>query len=504
MPLRMLQHSTQSSSKVVYRTARYIVYALLLALAFRQDAYIANNPLQEDGYYSLTVARNLALGNGPTIDGEMLTSGFQPLVTAISSLCFVASGGDRVLGLRFYLVLSLMVHALAAWMFARVVARLLPTDKAEHWQPAIELFCLTSLYQFTLHFNGLETGVLLLGYIVLAGLLLSVPNNPSRSWMLQLGVLLGLMILTRIDVLVPASMLMMWMLVKGKPGSRIDVLLAGTCIVLIILPWFAYVYMNFGTIMPSGGAAQTSLVFTTERIEQAFINIAETLMPFAFLRFHLVSTFWGEVMRLASFLALLPFLWRIAKDLRGVAAPVMGGIHAFAIGLLVLCFYYVATSFATWHYTRYFAPVALIILTLGVIAFVRARIRPIVQHALFAAYTLLFVAVLGAMLLGKGAGNEMVVHQLALVQELVPQGEVVASGQTGTLGFMRDGVLNIDGKVNHEALVRKDDIPVYLNERRVRYFCDEPELIERFLGKNWSSQGWRIIGQKGNFVLLCR
>ena len=485
----MLQHSTQSSSKVVYRIARYVVYALLLALAFRQEAYIA---------------RNLALGNGPTIDGEMLTSGFQPLVTTISSLCFVASGGDRILGLRFYLVLSLMVHALAAWLFARVVARLLPTDTAKQWQPAIELFYLTSLYQFTLHFNGLETGALLLGYILLARWLLSVPESASRPLTLQLGVLLGLMILTRIDVLVPASMLMMWMLIKGKPSRRTDVLLAGSCIMLIILPWFAYVYMNFGTIMPSGGAAQTSLVFTTERLEQAFINIAETLMPFAFLRFHVISTIWGEVARIALFLALLPFLWRTARDLHDSAAPVKGAIGVFAIGLFGMCLYYLATSFATWHYTRYFAPVALVILTLGLIAFLRARLQPRVQHTLFVGYTLLFVTVVGAMLLGKGAGNEMIVHQLALVQELVPQGEVVASGQTGTLGFMRDGVLNIDGKVNHEALVRRDDIPAYLQKRRVRYFCDEPELIDRFLGKNWSGQGWRIIGQKGNFVLLCQ
>lgn len=477
---------------------------MLLALAFRQEAYIANNPLQEDGYYSLTVARNLALGNGPTIDGEMLTSGFQPLVTGMSSLCFVASGGDRILGLRFYLVLSLMVYAIAAWLFARLVARLLPTDTATQWQPAIELFYLTSLYQFTLHFNGLETGVLLLGYMLLARLFLSVPEHASRTWTLQLGVLLGLMILTRIDVLVPASMLMMWMLIKSKPDRRTDVLLAGSCIMLIILPWFAYVYVNFGTIMPSGGAAQTSLVFTAERIEQAFINIAETLLPFAFLRFHLISTIWGEVARIALFLALLPLLWRTARDLRNSAAPAKGAIGVFAIGLLGMCVYYLATSFATWHYTRYFAPIALVILTLALITLLRSRTRRYVNHTVFALYSLLFVTVVGAMLLGKGAGNEMIVHQLALVQELVPQTEVVASGQTGTLGFMRDRVLNIDGKVNHEALARKDDIPAYLQQRRVRYFCDEPELIDRFLGKNWSGQGWRIIGQKGNFVLLYR
>ncbi|MFN5377963.1 MAG: hypothetical protein ACK5BQ_04255, partial [Ignavibacteria bacterium] len=148
----------------MYRVATYIVYVLLFALAFRGSEFIANNPLQEDGYYSLTVARNIALGKGLTIDGSMQTSGFQPLVTTASSLCFVASGGDRILGLRFYLVLSLIVHAFAAWVFARVVARLVSEDDANTWVPAVHLWYLTSLYMFTMHFNGLETGVLLLGY----------------------------------------------------------------------------------------------------------------------------------------------------------------------------------------------------------------------------------------------------------------------------------------------------------------------------------------------------
>jgi hypothetical protein len=98
----------------------------------------------------------------------------------------------------------------------------------------------------------------------------------------------------------------------------------------------------------------------------------------------------------------------------------------------------------------------------------------------------------------------MIVDQLDLVQRYVSADYPVASGQTGTLGFMRDRVVNIDGKVNHEALKRREYIPEYLAERNVRWFCDEPELIDRFLGRDWQEHGWRFIGQKGNFVLLHR
>ncbi|MFN4985626.1 MAG: hypothetical protein ACK5GI_05725 [Ignavibacteria bacterium] len=489
----------------MYRVATYIVYVLLFALAFRGSEFIANNPLQEDGYYSLTVARNIALGKGLTIDGSMQTSGFQPLVTTASSLCFVASGGDRILGLRFYLVLSLIVHAFAAWVFARVVARLVSEDDANTWVPAVHLWYLTSLYMFTMHFNGLETGVLLLGYGLLLLHLLAMPADASRSWSIKLGVLLGLMILTRIDVLVPASALMLWLLAGNQTMRKRDVGLAVVCMGLIILPWFAYVYNTFGTIMPSGGAAQTSMVFTTERIEQAFMNIAETLVPFTFLRFHLFSTFWGEVVRAVAFLVLVPTLWRTLRDLRGaISTNAKAAIRALAIGIAAMCSYYALINFATWHYTRYFAPIAYVVSLLGLVAILRSPLQSRIKHLVVASYAALFLAVVGSMLLGKGAGNEMIVDQLALVQSYVSADYPVASGQTGTLGFMRERVLNIDGKVNHEALRRRESIPEYLAERNVHWFCDEPELIERFLGHDWQQRGWRIIGQKGNFVLLHR
>ena len=489
----------------MYRVARYVVYSLLLLLAFRQDVYIANNPLQEDGYYSLTVARNLARGNGYTIDGSMPTSGFQPLVTTVSSLCFMASGGDRIGGLRLYLVLSLIVHALCAWVFARVVSQLVPDKGIVPWLPAVELWYLVSLYMFTLHFNGLETGVLLLGYGLLVLHLLSMPASPKRAWALTLGVLLGLMILTRIDVLVPASVLLLRLLLREPSVRKGDILLAAIATGLIILPWFAYIYTTFGTIMPSGGAAQSSMVFTAERVEQAFMNIAEALVPFAFLRFHLFSSFWGEVARLVLFVALVPVMWGAAKYVRdAISTQARGSLGVFFIGIIAMCLYYVLTNFATWHYTRYFAPLANGITLLVVLAFIKSPLHHRIKHLVVAGYALLFMGVVGSMLLGKGAGNEMVVDQLALVQRFVPSADEVASGQTGTLGFMRDHVLNIDGKVNHEALMRLGAIPEYLAERNVRWFCDEPELIEKFLGHDWPRHGWRIIGQKGNFVLLRR
>ena len=61
-----------------------------------------------------------------------------------------------------------------------------------------------------------------------------------------------------------------------------------------------------------------------------------------------------------------------------------------------------------------------------------------------------------------GASSPMYAVQLPLVREGVPDGEVVAAGQSGTLGYFRDNVLNLDGKVNPEALQYRGRMREYL------------------------------------------
>ncbi len=46
--------------------------------------------------------------------------------------------------------------------------------------------------------------------------------------------------------------------------------------------------------------------------------------------------------------------------------------------------------------------------------------------------------------------NLFYLDQLALVQRYVPKDAEVGAAQSGTLGFFRDRVVNLDGKVNNE------------------------------------------------------
>jgi hypothetical protein len=102
------------------------------------------------------------------------------------------------------------------------------------------------------------------------------------------------------------------------------------------------------------------------------------------------------------------------------------------------------------------------------------------------------------------AAATYVTEQLAVVQEHVPAGAPVASGQTGTLGFFRENVVNLDGKVNPDALTNRDDIPGYLRRTGVVWFCDWTPLVNRYLGDPPAREGWQLVAQKGTFLLYHR
>src|SRR4051812_50229191 len=60
----------------------------------------------EDGFYTLSVARQIGIGGGITIDGHTATNGFQPLWAFLVAPLAALTGGDRIGTLRLALVLS--------------------------------------------------------------------------------------------------------------------------------------------------------------------------------------------------------------------------------------------------------------------------------------------------------------------------------------------------------------------------------------------------------------
>ena len=177
---------------------------------------------------------------------------------------------------------------------------------------------------------------------------------------------------------------------------------------------------------------------------------------------------------------------------------------AFLLTFGFLISYYTLTSSATHFYARYYGPLFLF----GACA-IGSIFSWFIRRSKASVF-LLIVMFLGQFswyhwtthTIGPGEGFSQLA-QVDLVDERVPLFEPVAAWQSGTLGYFRDGVVNLGGKVNAEAMAWRGDMNSYLEKRGIRYICDWTSIVEAAL-QDPKAKGWGVVARKGRFTLYER
>jgi len=96
------------------------------------------------------------------------------------------------------------------------------------------------------------------------------------------------------------------------------------------------------------------------------------------------------------------------------------------------------------------------------------------------------------------AKNPFYNDQLQLIDAYVPLDDTIGAGQSSTIGYFRAHVVNLDGKVNSEALPYHNNMWEYLERRNITWYCD---WASGFLGPNPAANGWKVMAKRGSFVL---
>ena len=541
---------------VLARILTVAAAAALLTLALRPAAHVFDMPLTEDGYYSLTVARNLAAGRGLTIDGATLTNGFQPLFTMVEAAAFVLAGGDDILGLRLVVVFAWLVHVLGALVIGQVARDAWPTRQPKgsaatqerDLRAALAAFLyLAAPLTFNHAYNGLETACVAFFY---AAAWRWMQIGGERSWfgLAAFGALIGMMVLARIDAAFLALVLGLNELRRSARRGLVVMSARGAVMggvaILVSCPWWLYNLVHFGSPMPTSGTAQQNWALEWLRLEHAEWALRVVLFPWLFAGAYeswasfdvpwplspagYVSVTATGLARLAilaiAFVALVRY-WRCAAPAELASAPPAAAerirrSREFAICFLIafagLALYYVLSFVAYWFYYRYFFPLTLFAVLAASIAgtrFARRRSDGRARAVQYAALVVLAIQ-LGALAFlaqsGRGIGGNTVYHdQIALVRQYVPDGDFVAAGQSGTLGFFRHRVINADGKVNSSALAWQDRMWEYLRRRDVKWFVDWPHYVNKYLGVPLGpddvpaaeANGWRLAAERNYFYL---
>ena len=527
----------------------FLLAAVLATLALRPVAHVYDMPMTEDGYYALAVARNLAAGNGLTIDGVNLTNGFQPLFTVLQGAMFWLAGGEEITAMRLVMALGWLFHIGGALLVAAIARDAWPALQGEGEKQlraalAVVLY-LASPLMLNHAYNGLETGAVMFFYASIARWM-QLSRDETWLGLGVMGALVGLLVLARIDAAFVALVLGLNELRRSWKCGIIVMLARGATLggtaLLVSLPWWLYNTLYFGSPMPTSGTAQQAWALEWLRLEHAEWALRLVLFPWLFAGAYegaigvdvpipaepgyMTMTLMG-FLRTAALVGVVLLLWRawrsgvMRRDLdtadpqeRRRIARTREFATCFLIAFAGLVVYYAFSFIAYWFYYRYFAPLALIAFVVAPIVAARWIVgRPSLTPAaiVVTVLTLQIVILAGFAWVGRGLGGNTVYHdQVALVRQHVPPEAEVAAGQSGTLGFFRERVVNTDGKVNREALAYQDRMWDYLRQRGVRWFVDWPFYINKYLGVPLDpatglaaaeGNGWRRVAEQNYFYL---
>jgi dolichyl-phosphate-mannose-protein mannosyltransferase len=523
---------------------------LRLSIAWAPFSYLASRgPLLDDAFYSLSIARNLAAGHGPTADGIHPTSGFQPLYTFSLVPFYLLSPRDSVLPIHLALTLLALCGAATGWLIYRIVSRVASRPAA--------LFSL-ALWTFAPYFlfqgeNGLETG--LFGLCLAATLdfyLLRVRSQPTPRRLVLLGVLLGVTFLARVDGALFAAALFLDMVWLRRPSLRRvgEVILPAAAALAPLAPYLMFLWLRFGTLLPESGSAvrflslcygtlfvlgpRAAYYFPPDQVPSIYyagslrkavqVLLGEPLLFPASLLSYLASAarlfsprvpllvFAGGALLLASLLLL--------KRRRGSPEDSWRGL--VRIGALCAFLWIPAYAFGVlgqWWFNRYFFPLFLLMAVasgplLDRLAAAVPPFRRIGPGWVAAGAALLHLACFLSQAPEEFFRNKPYqnvseyIRAAEALDAALPPGSKGGAFQSGTVGyFARSRVINLDGVVNRDAAraLREGRMADYVREEGIEAIIDWPLWFEALLVHRSPEGAGRNLGPvepAGRFLLL--
>ena len=499
-----------------------LAYTLVLAFGARDGfpsglttgsffPYLSDQPVGEDGYYLMLAAWNLARGEGLTVNFGEVVTGIQPLMTfLLAGVAWIvqAFGGDKFDFARAMILLGGVNTLLFAFLVERVTRLALdPTVDRDTAGAMAFIGAALSFYLFRTFTYGLETGL----YLVLIAALVWATLSMLRSGALSLasaaglGVLIGLCGLARIDFGIVAAIVFGLLFLRGRIGFA-PAAIAGAIALCVTAPWLLWVRSVSGTFMPSSGPAQASLVdwgSAWGRGETMILSVAQNIAPWA-------PIFFEPLVALASVGALLVLILAAMRSARGKptwARDASAALSAWGLGLWVLPFLYFAVFWAAHFYPRYTAPLAVLSLVVmgAAVARLPERARRIVT---IGAFTLFVASNAWAAWTTHHRGGIGDGHSVAAgyVARHLPKDSRVGAFQSGVVGFYNENVINLDGKVNVEALaaMRTKQVEEYLDRAKIDYVIDWEGVIDGLMPRAMKSGEWvRCPLPVGNKESVC-
>jgi hypothetical protein len=325
------------------------VFIAIAVYAFGSDIReLAANRLQDDSYYYLQPAWNFSRSGIFTFDGEHPTYGFQPLWMIVLAVLARVSP-DKLFFLRASVALGGLFFCLTGVALYRLTRGWLTG-----WRGVIGPILWTANYSLiAIYITGKENALFAFLLVLSCVLIRRRMNAPARGAWME-GAVLGLMVLSRVNAIVPALLLVAVLFLWGA-GSRADrarrVGIATAGMIVILAVWCLYAQIAFGAIFPNSGTAKLfgSWAALAVSVEHSFpwvpANWIEGLVP----RSDRVLLSRPDLLTLPTRGLGISYLFGLLPDLAyGAWAGIFSFLGALSFRLKVLLLTAVGISSAIW------------------------------------------------------------------------------------------------------------------------------------------------------------
>jgi hypothetical protein len=485
----MWSQSLTRREKYSVAALSFLTFALRIPLAFRPAPELGGLPYTDDAFYLFSIARNLAKGLGPTVDGTHLTNGFQPLILLFYTPIFWFCGADSWLAVRWTFVLNGMIAALtvcAVALFLRTIERQPQTRGASPTMltaPIAGAALWTCTFQiFSEMTNGLETGLTSLLLFIALTLYATLEKNVSRSLKIPIvrwigfGAMLGLAVLARIDAAMFVAIVVIVLMVQQNIREAFA---TGLSALLVSAPWWTFNWVTFGSLMPSSGQAENSWPMPKwENIERAVKSISDIFSLVFYVPGKLgpiLRSIWAVVF--IATIILVSYRTKLLERLR--ASFRLGSLIPLLLFSLALLLYYTFFFRAPHFIDRYLQPGRMawsVFIAIAASVFWREKI---------ARWIIVGIAIVGVVFSINGylrnnfpARQTYDFYNIGVWANNHPD-EKIGMLQSGIASFIAPNIINLDGKVNTDALRahQQGRLAAYLRDEHFTYIADWKPFI---------------------------
>lgn len=490
----------------------FILYAIILALGSNQKypekvyygnffPYLADKPVSEDGYLTLTVAWNIAEGKGTTYNFNRPTTGIQPLsafIFAAIAKGVIVDGGDKINFIRAVIIFSALLELLFFLIIALISKKLFP-DLESKWIYLSSVILTVLNFKLLVYFgNGLETGIYLVCFG--ASLLYSFYYFKSDRNIYQtiiLGTLFGICSLARIDFIIVLTTVLIINLYKRRLTLKQFFVLAFTA-GLIISPWIFYIYKTTGSPVQSSASAETSWLTTGDfliRIKSLSLAVMQHLTPN-------ITTGNKEAALVLLFIITIVIIYKwfyqkiifqqFDRENRII-------FSSWSLGILLLLFAYFLYSSAHYFYLRYTAPMLIIVLPIFTILF-SVKLKQINKTTFQAGYAIAVVVffIQAILYLHSGKLAEQQSLRMSYLDNHFNKLAVIGCFQSGVTGYYKSNVYNLDGKMDNvvKKYLASGNFDRFIDSTGINVIIDWNEIVNWFvkncLKESYLTNNWMV------------